>query len=247
MTFEVIVLGVGDAFTERYFPSALLLHCDDTFLAVDCPDLYRRVLREAGERAGRSLSASLVDRCLITHLHGDHVNGLEMFAFYKHFVDQRSLELITSEPVRRELWPGRLAPSMGVLWDGTDYRSLAFDDYFQHRCLEPGTPLQVGPFHIEARFTKHHIPTCALRVRAADRSFGYSCDTAFDPELVEWLSGADLIVHETNLGPAHTDYASLATLPADLRRRMRLIHYPDDFDREERAIALCREGDVYSV
>ncbi len=54
-------------------------------------------------------------------------------------------------------------------------------------------------------------------------------------------------MHETNLGPAHTDYGSFAALPADLRGRMRLIHYPDDFDTEERAIALCREGDVYAV
>jgi len=69
----------------------------------------------------------------------------------------------------------------------------------------------------------------------------------FDPELVDWLSASDLIVHETNLGPAHTDYASLAALPADLRGRMRLIHYPDDFDSEKRNISLCREGDVYAV
>lgn len=247
MSFEVIVLGVGDAFTERYFPSALLLVCDGVHLAVDCPDLYRRVLREAGDRAGRRLSASAVDHCLITHLHGDHVNGLEMFAFYKHFVDQRPLELIATDPVRADLWPGRLAPSMAVLWDGQHYNDYTFEDYFRYHGLAPGQELQVGPFRIEARYTQHHIPTSALRIHAAGRTFGYSADTAFDAELVDWLAPSDLIVHETNLGPAHTDYESLAALPADLRARMRLIHYTDDFDHEERAIALCHEGDVYSV
>lgn len=75
-------------------------------------------------------------------------------------------------------------------------------------------------------------------------SSGYSSDPAFDPALIAFLEPADLIIHETNYGPAHTPYASLATLPADLRARMRLIHYPDGFDVEGSNIAALREGEV---
>ena len=32
--FEVIVLGVGDSFSERYVNAALLLSCDDFWLAI---------------------------------------------------------------------------------------------------------------------------------------------------------------------------------------------------------------------
>jgi hypothetical protein len=40
----------------------------------------------------------------------------------------------------------------------------------------------------------------------------------------------DLVVHEANLPPLHTPYEMLAGLPADLHAKLRLIHYPDDFD-----------------
>jgi ribonuclease BN (tRNA processing enzyme) len=88
----------------------------------------------------------------------------------------------------------------------------------------------------------HNIPTVAVRVRAAGRTLGYSADTAFDPGLVDWLADADLIVHEASGGFMHTPYESLAALPEALRRKMRLIHYPDDFDRAGASIEVLREG-----
>jgi ribonuclease BN (tRNA processing enzyme) len=91
------------------------------------------------------------------------------------------------------------------------------------------------------------VPTAALLVRAGGRTLGYSSDTAFDPELIAFLSVADLIVHETNLGPAHTAYRDLETLPSELRQRMRLIHYPDFFDRKASQIRCLEEGDVLCV
>ena len=125
---------------------------------------------------------------------------------------------------------------MGQLWNGSEFRSLTFDDYFAF------TPLEWARCHqrsvllrFEVRRTKHHIPTCAVRIEARGRVFGYSCDTAFDPELIQFLEPAHLIIHETNLGPAHSSYASLAGLAAELRRRMRLIHYPDGFDSKTSA------------
>ena len=81
-------------------------------------------------------------------------------------------------------------------------------------------------------------------MEAGGRTLGYSADTAFDPGLIDFLSAADLIIHETNLGPAHTPYEQLAALPADLRARMRLIHYPDGFDTSGSAIAALSEGEV---
>ena len=78
------------------------------------------------------------------------------------------------------------------------------------------------------------------------RTLGYSADTAFDPGLIAWLAEADLFIHETNYG-VHTPYASLAALPADLRARMRLIHYPDAFDLAHSTIEPLEERRVYPV
>lgn len=242
--FEVIVLGVGDTFSEQHHSTALLLVCDGFHLAIDCPDMYRGALRSAATRAGRPLSLFDVDHILITHVHGDHMNGLEGAAFFKHFAEGKRTRLVTSPEVRAVIWDERLKASMGALWDGQRFRQLGFDDYFEHVPLAWSGETVVGPFKIRARRTVHHIPTSALVVEAAGRTLGYSSDTAFDPELIAFLAPADLIIHETNFGPAHTPYAALAALPADLRSRMRLVHYPDGFDTAASTIAALQEGDV---
>jgi ribonuclease BN (tRNA processing enzyme) len=93
----------------------------------------------------------------------------------------------------------------------------------------------------------HTVPTTAFIVRAGGRCLGYSADTAFDQGLIEWLAGADLIIHETNPGLLHTPYADLAALPGALRAKMRLIHYPDDFDVDRSVIEPLHQGRIYSV
>ena len=47
----------------------------------------------------------------------------------------------------------------------------------------------------------------------------------------------------SNLGGAHTPYAELAALPAELRAKMRLIAYPDAFDPGDWAITPLVEGE----
>jgi ribonuclease BN (tRNA processing enzyme) len=247
MPFEVIVLGVGDTFTTRHHTTALLLCCDGFALAVDCPDRYRSVLRVAAERTGRPLALESIDHVLITHVHGDHMNGLEGVAWYKHFAEGKRVRLLCSPEVRETIWDTRLSGSMSRLWNGSDYRSLGFDDYFEHVPLAWEGETVAGPFHIRAYRTKHHVPTSAILVEAGGARFGYSADTAFDPDLITFLAEADLVVHETNLGPAHTPYDALAALPEDLRRRMRLIHFPDEMEGMPTAIPMLNEGDVLTL
>lgn len=45
----------------------------------------------------------------------------------------------------------------------------------------------------------------------------------------------------------HTPYEKLAALPAELRARMRLIHYPDDFDTSASVIEPLAQGRRYNV
>jgi ribonuclease BN (tRNA processing enzyme) len=245
--FEVVVIGVGDSFSERHRSTALLLRCDGFQLAIDCPDMYRSALRAAAERSGESLSLTDIDHVLITHVHGDHMNGLEGAAFFKHFAQGRRIELVSSPEVRATIWDRRLACSMGTLWDGARLRELTFDSYFTHAPLRWNDAIEVGPFRIRARRTIHHVPTSALLIEAAGRTLGFSSDTAFDPELIAFLGSADLIIHETNYGPAHTPYAALAALPAETRDRLRLIHYPDTLDLVSSAVTPLHEGQVLAV
>ncbi len=251
MSFRLYALGVGDTFTEKHHTHALLVEADGFRLAIDQPDSYRRVLRAAREKAGPEHAASLdlfaIDDVIVTHVHGDHVNGLEGTAYFKFFAQKKKLRLHTIRAVREALWDGRLVASMGRLWNGTAFRELSFEDYFDWSEVPLDRATTIGPITVRARVTRHHVPTSALLLSYGGRTIGISSDTAFDRDLVAWLSEADLIVHETNHGPAHTAYAELLTLPDAIKAKMRLVHYPDEHDVEASAIPCLREGQVIEI
>lgn len=248
---KLYVLGVGDTFTEKHVTHALLIEAEGFRLAIDCPDSYRRVLRAARDKAGPGHAADLdlfaIDDVLVTHVHGDHMNGLEGVGFFKHFAQKKPLNLHTIAPVKDALWRERLASSMGTLWDGKEFRQKSFDDYFAWSEVALERTTKIGPFTVRARITKHHVPTSALFVEHGGHSIGISSDTAFDPDLIAFLADADLVVHETNYGPAHTAYADLLTLDGNVKKKMRLIHYPDEFDVAESEITALLEGQVIEL
>ena len=249
MSFDVVFLGVGDTFSERLFPTSLLLRQGDFQLAVDCPDGYRRVLAEARAKSGLPLDLADIDDVLLTHVHGDHMNGLEGVAFFKRFAQGKKVRLHASPEVHDVVWPQRLVGSMGVLFDGARLVALGSEDYFEPHPLPWGTPTRVGPFTVTTRRTRHHIPTSAILVEGEGGTLGYSADAAFEPALIEFLDQADVIIHETNLGPSHTDYAALLALPERVKAKLHLVHYPDGFDFDEvgSALRLAREGEVLRV
>lgn len=235
-----VPLGVGDAFSALWYSSCLLVEAGGERLLVDCPHPIRKLLREA--TAG-SVDVGDVTAVVLTHLHADHSSGLEGFGYYSRFVLGRRARLVVHESVRARLWEGHLAAGMEALLEpeAERARAMGLDDYFELEALDFERPLAVGPFRIECRATRHHVPTTALRISAEGRTLGFSADTSFDPSLVEWLARADLVVHETNYG-VHTPYAELARLPAALRAKMRLIHYPDDFERAASVISPLEQG-----
>ncbi|MEO6808377.1 MAG: MBL fold metallo-hydrolase [Isosphaeraceae bacterium] len=242
-----VCLGTGDAFSARWYSSSLAIEADGAWLLFDCPHPIRKILREAGESAGVPLDIDRFAAVALSHLHADHASGLEGWAFYSRFLLNRRAVVLTHPEVAEALW-GHLSASMGSILSGPGGQRIACerDDYFDIHLLDETAPVSFGPFSIECRRTLHHIPTFAMRIHAAGRCLALSADTSFDPGLIDWLSSADLIVHETNVG-IHTPYEHLAALPADLRQKMRLTHYPDDFDTSGSVIEPLEQGRLYTV
>jgi ribonuclease BN (tRNA processing enzyme) len=246
--FELLMHGVGDAFSRRFWGTSFLVRKDDFILAVDCPDAYMRGLHDhAFPHKERALGPEDIDAMILTHLHGDHVNGLEMLACYRRFSGSGKLTLYTTPEARADLWPRRLAASIGVLWEGHTFHTQSEADFFDMHELDWQKPIQIGPFSVQIHPTRHHIPTAALRISDGTHTLGHSCDTTFYPELIDWLADADLILHETNLGPAHTQLADLLDLPQTLRDKMLLVHYPDELAGADLSIQLAQQGARYQV
>jgi ribonuclease BN (tRNA processing enzyme) len=243
MALSFIPLGVGDAFSATHYSSCVAVESGGRWLLVDCPHPIRKILREASAGARARLDVGSFEAVVLTHLHSDHSSGLEGFGFFAHFALGRRATLAAHPDVQARLWDGRLAGGMDELADPATGRpvSKTLGDWFDLVDLDLERPVQIGPFSIECRRTRHHVATTALRIRAGGRALGLSADTSFDPGLVDWLSEADLVLHETGRG-IHTPYESLAALPAALRGRMRLIHYPDDLDASDGALLPLVQG-----
>jgi ribonuclease BN (tRNA processing enzyme) len=249
--FELMMNGVGDAFSRIHWGTSFLLRREGFVLAVDCPDSYRRALLDNAfpKADGEPIDVGDIDAMWLTHLHGDHVNGLEMAACFKRFAFGAPLTLYTSPEAARDLWPRRLQASLGVLYDGTDWVEQRREDFLDVHVVGWGEPVEIGPFTVTTRPTVHHLAATAMRITDGESTLAYSCDTAFDPELIAWLApGADLILHETSMGPAHTPIEELAGLDAELRERMLVAHYPDAFAGSQiDGLTLAEQGAIYTV
>ena len=240
---ELVVLGTGDAFSRTRCGASAVVMAPRGPVLIDAPDGLLRALDAASRSSGRALDPMRIDDVLLTHLHGDHVNGLEAFGFLRWVDRQRSgapaPRLHTHAAAAARLWE-RLAPSMDQ--GGT----AALADYFDLRVLPAGAAADVAGLAVRHRMGLHPVPSCGFLASAGGRTLGWSGDTAWDPAHVEWLSEADFVVHETSGGPTHTPVERLNSLPAALRARMALIHMPDGFDPACTPIRLLRDGESVS-
>lgn len=111
------VLGVGDAFTERYWNACLCIEepSSGLRLLIDCPPALPRVLADHRQRPGADLSVWNLDHLLLTHLHGDHCGGLEAFLFMRRFLVRKKPALYGAKEVLDPLWETRLRGGMAHL------------------------------------------------------------------------------------------------------------------------------------
>ncbi len=241
---RAVIVGVGSALSERHFGSCAVILAPQGKILVDCPDSVLHALRCASKLSGHSLAALGIHDILLTHLHGDHANGLEAFG-WKHWLHRKGsggerLRIHALPAVAARLWE-RLAPSM----DQGGSASLA--DYFDVRRLSTTAPASICGATVLTRETDHGIPSCGFRIRVGEAELGWSGDTRFDPNHIDWLAHADVVVHETTESPVHTPIECLNALAPAIRRKMRLIHMEDAFDPAATDIACLAEGMVLEV
>ena len=250
---KLIPLGVGNAFSAKHYTTSFALGLGDDWILIDCPHPIRKMLHEASRKAGFSRDLDRVHGVVLSHLHADHCSGLEDFSFYSYYVAKRKARLAAHPEVLAKLWSGVLSGGMSEVQacPGVPGATRTLDEFFDITHLDENRTVEFGPFSIESRFTIHSVPTTAFRSTSAGRTLGFSADTAFDPTLIEWLEPANLIIHEVtnhlDAATVHTHYSSLLKLDPSLRSKMRLNHYPDDFDHNLCNIEPLVEGRVYVV
>ncbi|WP_411343120.1 MBL fold metallo-hydrolase [Paenibacillus sp. WLX1005] len=224
MTITLQMLGTGNAFAKKYYNNNALVHADDYTLMIDCGITAPIALHELGKEIPE------IDSILISHIHGDHVGGLEEIGFRGYFVHQRKPVLYIASPLIRPLWDNTL--SGGMSQEGIE----RIEDVFDVKPLVAEHPVQLSPgLKIELIQTPHIEGKNSYSVLINDTTF-YSADMKFQPQLLEHLvyeRGVRTILHDCQLYPpgiVHTTLDELLSLPQDVRATIKLMHYNDTKD-----------------
>lgn len=240
-------IGTGSAFSKKNFQTNLLIVKGDDHLLIDCGTLCPLAFTTYNS------NIMSVKNVLITHSHADHIGGLEEMALLGRYVTKTRPKMIITDYYKKILWEQSLQGgcSYGEFSDGG---YMKFDDYFDQikpklltKSPRPLYETDVGSINVKIYRTKH-IPDSAGSWKKSFYSTGvlidnrilFPSDTRFDKELIDWMLASyniEYIFHDCQFYPGgvHAAYSELKTLDDDVRKRMYLCHYGDNFEQFDAA------------
>ncbi len=230
---KLTFIGTGSAFTMSNFQSNMLLEDSGKRLLIDCGGDIRHALAKAG------LGAEAIDALYVSHLHADHIGGIEWLAFSRLFGKEPKPDLYINERLATTLWEnslrGGMASHQGVI--------LTLDHFFDsvHRIPQNGA-FRWGHAECQLVQTVHYmdgyeiVPSYGLIMRvdsnpAAGEVF-LTTDTQFAPnQIMDFYRRASTIFQDCETSDhrsgVHAHYTELVTLPEEIRAKMWLYHYQD--------------------
>lgn len=216
------MLGTGSAFAKKYYNNNALITVNGQRLLVDCGNTAPRALYESG------LIFNDLDAILITHIHADHVGGLEELAYQMKFKFGRKPVLHVEQSLVGPLWDTSLRGGL------EQEENRALEDYFDVRPLHAGVDAELLPDLRVRLIPTRHIPGKLNFSCVFNDFFYYSGDTVFDADLIHRLVDEQrirLIFHDCQLsspGVVHASLSQLLTLPERIQALTYLMHYGDD-------------------
>jgi ribonuclease BN (tRNA processing enzyme) len=239
MSWSLRFLGVGNA------QAAVTLGAASAVIERDgAPELMIDCGQEALTAFQQSYGA-LPDAIFVTHVHLDHVAGLERLFFATYFDPERRGRPRLYVPVgvlphlqaRLADYPGVIAEGGANWWDA--WQLVPVTRGFWHR----GRWYDVFP-------VRHHLPDTAFGLRLRG-SVVWTGDTRPIPEmLARHADAGEIVAHDCALhgNPSHSGIDDLEReYPADLLSRCMLYHYASRADGETlrgRGHRVARAGDV---
>jgi hydroxyacylglutathione hydrolase len=226
MSLTIQMLGTGTAFSKKYFNTNALVQYNGYNLLVDCGFTAPLALHEL------NIKLYQIDGIFITHLHADHIGGLEEFAFQMMYTFNKKPVLFIPKTLRHTLWEHSLR---GGLENPSEHIN-SLDDYFQVHEITEGIRTEIASgFTMETILTKH-VPGKPSYAILFNDHFFYSGDTCFDPNLLNTLfykRNCTVIFHDCQLFNPETVHATLdnlLTLPQEIQKIIYLMHYGDNME-----------------
>lgn len=239
---RIVFLGVGSAFAKRRRQSNILVIQGDHHVLIDCGTQGPLALNDIG------LTVQDVNCYLPTHSHADHIGGFEEVMLMNRYGDNPGRpKLIVLRDYQDLLWSKSLSGGAEYC-ESINGQSLQITDFFDILRPDPINAynrkcwmIQYGPIELILMRTRH-FPDSARNVDESQWCSGVfinkrvwiSGDTMFDQEFPERFSPeAEIMFHDCQLfqGGVHASYQELMTLPMEIRNKMFLYHFGDNWDQ----------------
>lgn len=233
-------MGVGNAKASELGSAAAVLEVNgEPALLIDCGP---RTLDDFNLHYGQRLPAAVY----LTHLHLDHIGGVEQLFYRAYFSDQGLIKLFVPAPLVSGLHE-KLATSAFVLSEG----GANFWDAFH---LVPASEhFWLGSLLFDVFPVRHSGFRGAFGLGLRG-SFFYSGDTRPVPEVTgEFASANELIFHDCAQAgsPAHTGLDDLLReYPDSVRERTIAYHYesePAAQRLEQAGLRVARPGQLFEL
>jgi len=238
---KIIALGTGAAFSTKNWQTNFIINKNNKNLLVDCGSDIRWSLKD------QELSYKDIDAVYVSHLHADHIGGLEYLGFTRYFTKSGMEATGAANPLPlsklycvreliKGLWENSLRGGMECL-EGIECN---IDTYFDVVPVERNRSFVweglkfdvVQSVHISAKYCV--VDSFGLMFTDEDGKRIYlTTDTQFSPEasMKAYYKEADLIVHDCETmykSGVHAHYDFLKTLPDSIKAKMMLVHFQDN-------------------
>lgn len=217
---EFLILGCGHSESIEHHNNNAALISNGGNLLIDCGHTIKYALLD------QKMTFADVDAIYITHVHGDHVFGLERIAYEAKFKYHKRIKLFFHKSIFKELWEQTLKGSLGYNSDG----ETTLDDYFDVQQIDTdhfyfdGHKLQL----VKVSHTPNK-PTYGVLIN--DYLF-YSTDTIAIPDIIKKLN-FEVGFHDVTFSPNNPVHASLDSMieiyPKDIRKKLYLMSYEDEW------------------
>lgn len=234
---ELLIVGCGHSESLLHFNTNAAIRENGRLFLIDAGWTIKPALSALGH------GFADIDGIFITHVHGDHVFGLERIGYESRFGLGRRIPLYLLPEIEDELWEHTLKGSMG----GNSEGPQTLQDYFDVHLLRDG---QLQSPQVSAQLIEtDHTPGKQCRGLLLQNRVLFTSDTRPVPGLLDL--DFDIGFHDVTFQTGNPVHASLEELldvyPASLRKRLYLMSYDDDFlkyqDRVDAEFAgLARQG-----
>ena len=231
---EILFLGssAGLSSCKDNFNSNIAVIDGDQILLIDCGYDIQLSLEQ------QMLTLDDIGSIFITHLHSDHVGGLELMGFSRKYSStiQEAPTLFLPVTLEAPLWDNILSGGMAStaieksdLSSYFNVQSIAANQKFSWQHVD-FYPVQV--VHIMNGYALS--PSFGLFFNMHGKRVFFTGDTQFCPDLLmPFYQQADIIFHDCENAdiPSHVHayYNSLKLLPKKVKKKIWLYHYNQDF------------------